>query len=270
MKTKIILEIGCNHNGSVTVAKQMIREAAKLGVWAVKFQKRDIESIPESKKKELRNPENSFGATFYEHRKALEFDADTMAVLKKYTEEKGLQFVCSAFDLKSAQVLNNIGCKYIKLPSQLYLNHRLYKYLNRHYRGIVFVSTGMHTLREVYSSAWIRTQKAKVFHCVSEYPVPRYGVQFGVFKYCHFDGYSSHEEGGHACALAVVSGIDYIERHFTMDKEAKGSDHKMSSDVWEMRRIISEIEEIEKYMGDRKLSEAEKKTALIYRGKHEN
>ena len=92
MNTKFILEFGCNHNGKITNAKKMIDEAKKLNVWAVKFQKRDIELIPDEIKKIKRNDKNSFGKNYYEHRKALELDIEKLKDLKKYAEDKGLEF----------------------------------------------------------------------------------------------------------------------------------------------------------------------------------
>jgi sialic acid synthase len=269
MRTKIILEIGCNHNGSMTQAKKMIREASKLGVWAVKFQKRDINSIPEKKKKQKRTDEHAYGSTYYLHRKALEFSIKEIAELKEYAEENGLTFICSAFDLKSANELVGLELDYIKLPSQCLQDNQLFKYLiksqcqNGRY---VLASCGMHTIDEVARSAWTRVANCKLFHCVSEYPADSDNTQLGVFRLGLFSGYSSHEIGGLGCKYAVAAGAEYIERHFTLDKTDKGSDHKISSDPDEVKEIIGAIEVVEKYCGPREISDTEQSVAKAYRG----
>ena len=98
MNCKIILEMGCNHNGSIEIAKELIDQAAKLKVWGVKFQKRDIESMPKHLREMKRGGYNDFGNTYEEHRKFLEFTVGVIKVLKEYVENKGLRFVVSVFD----------------------------------------------------------------------------------------------------------------------------------------------------------------------------
>ena len=95
MKTKLILELGCNHQGKIELAKKMIDNAEKLGVWGIKLQKRDIGSIPEKIRLKTRDIKKSFGKTYAEHRRALEFNCHEILELKKYTESKGLKFIIS-------------------------------------------------------------------------------------------------------------------------------------------------------------------------------
>jgi sialic acid synthase SpsE len=286
MKTKIILEFGCNHQGDFNIAKQMIDEAYKLGVWGIKFQKRDIESMSEEEKNKPRSMSNSFGTTYYEHRKALEFTPKQLAELRDYCKTKNLRFVCTAFDLKSIYDLASINCHLIKLPSQLYRKERLKNALLsiRKKKGIkILVSTGMHTALEIstglctnfeiYNNSWIQ-QANIIFHCISVYPAPLQLINLSTLQRLKEIakgkvGYSSHDLKGEGVKFAVLCGAEYIERHFTLDKTWKGSDHStVSSDPPEVQKIIAGIEWAEKLLGDpeRLCSPKEQKVRKVYRG----
>lgn len=272
MKTKIILEIGYNHQGDIELAKQMIDEAEKLKVWGVKFQKWEVDEFPEDLKKKKRDDQNSFGKTYEEHRKALEFSIKQLKELKKYSENKGLKFVCSGKDFTSVKKLvEDLNCKYIKLPSQRYKDHDIYLYImsNKVKKNLfIMVSTGMHFEGDIPRSRWT-TQANVVMHCVSDYPASLGQCNFAwMRKNKFYNGYSSHEINGTGIKFAVALGAEYIERHFTLDKTMKGTDHKISSDVKEMKKIIAEIEVTEKILGNghRLLSEREKKNREFYKG----
>jgi len=272
MNTKIIAEIGYNHQGSMQKAQIMMREAAKLGLWAIKFQKWDIDSFPEKIKNIKRNPENSLGDTFYEHRKAVEFSIDQHIELKETAEKNGLVYICSGKELNSViDLVEKIKCKYIKLPSQRYKDHEIFKYLckNKQKYGLkILVSTGMCHDNEIPLSAWPKVADV-IFHCISLYPAQLNECDLGVMKkYSFYNGYSSHEVHGKAIKYAVGQGIKYIERHYTFDKEAKGSDHKISSDYKEMKRIIKEIKEAEIVYGsgNREITKKELEIRKYYRG----
>ena len=279
MKTKIILETGCNHNGNYGIATEMINQAALLGVWGVKFQKRDIDSFPEDLKKLPRDLKTSFGENYYEHRKALEFTKEQMCELKKYAEFRGLKFCCSVFDLNSLANMAEIECSHIKLPSQLYTDQVLQKELivvRNTFGAKILVSTGMHNAEEIINNDWLKYADI-MFHCISIYPcelkemnlifiqqLKKLSSEYGGFSV----GYSSHDYQGEGIKSAVIAGAEYIERHFTLDKTMKGSDHgTVSSDVQEMEHIIAEIKIAEEIMGgERVCSEKEKKIRQVYRG----
>jgi len=270
MKTKIILELGYNHNGSMTIAKQMIDQAEKLGIWAVKFQKWDVEGLPEWKKEEERDVENSYGITYYKHRKKLELNIDKLLKLKKYANEKGLVFVCSGKDFNSIKKLVENGIKWIKLPSQRYGNNRIFKYLVAHkqkHKLKIIVSTGMLTEHQILSSKWLKYADV-IMHCISKYPAELEDCDIAFMrKHRFYNGYSSHEINGEVIVPAIICGAKYIERHYTYDKEAKGSDHQISSDLKEMKKIIKYINHYEKCLGNgkRNLTEEELKIKEIYR-----
>jgi sialic acid synthase SpsE len=279
MNTKVILEFGCNHQGEIERAKRMINDACALGIWAVKFQKRDIEAIPDDIKIKPRSFENSFGTNYYEHRKALEFNKNQLLELKRYANSKDIVFICSAFDEKSIYDLIDIGCEYIKLPSQLYSDFQLKTILSKNkkkYKYKIILSTGMHSWEEIVNNDWKECVDI-LMHCISVYPHQLKEMNLiimqklmNIAKGRKFEpGYSSHDFKGIGIPYAIYSGAKYIERHYTTDKNLKGSDHKtVSSDYAEMKNIIEEINLAESILGDekRECSQKEKETRKIYRG----
>ena len=272
MKTKIIAEIGYNHQGDIEKAKKMIDEAIKLKLWAVKFQKWDIDGFPEEIKKQSRDLNDSFGKTYYDHRKVVEFSVKQHIMLKKYCEDNKIVYMCSGKDMKSViDLVEKVKCKYIKLPSQRYKDHEIFKYLSMNkqkYGYKILVSTGMCYDNEIPLSAWKRSADV-MFHCVSLYPANLKECNIAVMKkYKFLNGYSSHEIEGKAIKYAIGCGSKYIERHYTFDKEAKGSDHKISSDYKEMKRIIKEIKEAEEILGNgnRNITKKELEIRKYYRG----
>ena len=276
MKTKIILEFGCNHQGQIPIALEMIDQAEKLGVWGVKLQKRTLSNIPEEEAKQPRSLDNSFGETFFEHRKALEFSLEDLAFLKRYTERKGLAFICTAFDLEAYfGLVDVVGCEYIKLPSQLYLDEKIHAaYKNNVPRPKVIVSTGMHTDIEIFNnSPWFRDAWL-IMACTSVYPFSDPELfNIGIiqdlmrFRGTGLIGYSSHDTG-EAIHPAIIAGAQFVERHFTLNKYMKGSDHStVSSDYTEIKALMDFIEKrIEPMLGHKEiLSDEETAVALRYR-----
>lgn len=276
MTTRIILEIGCNHNGDPDLARRMIDNAARLGVWAVKFQKRDPESLPEGTKYIPRRPENSFGNNLYEHRKALEFSIGTLKDLLIYAHNLGLAAGVSVFDMVSAEQMKALPWDFIKLPSQLYTNYELTRCLvGGEY--LFIASTGMHVVDEVLEWQYFGRHDVTMY-CRSIYPATMASVEFSAMRRIRDElirsssssvlGYSSHDEGGKAIPLAVLEGAEYIERHYTLDKTMKGSDHStVSSDFAEMEAIIQAVNDAEAMLGSGDfLSEDELKVRKVYRG----
>jgi len=271
MKTKVIIEVGCNHNGEMDLARKMVISAKSLGAWSVKFQKRDIDSIPENVKIKLRNLSDSFGENYYEHRKALEFSFDQIRDLKKLVEGLGMVFSCSAFDGESFEFLKDIKTEHIKLPSQLFTDNSFFS--NRGSRNYkIIVSTGMHEEEEILLSPWVDNADI-ILHCISVYPCLTSDMNLQTLKTLRGIstaeiGYSSHDLHGYGIPFAIMAGAKYIERHFTLDNDMKGSDHKtVSSDPLEMAYIMDRIKDVEKIIGgERVLSEKERKIKLIYRG----
>jgi sialic acid synthase SpsE len=268
MKTKIILEMCANHNGSLAIAKAMIDEAARLKVFGVKFQKRDIENmseigpyIPDS---------DMFGNTWKEHCEFLEFSISEMVELKEHAENRGLEFSCTAFDEQSIKDLISIDVDHIKLPSQLYLDKYCYLELSGNKNVYVTVSTGMHTWEEIINGQWFY-EADMVYYCISKYPASVGELNLNTFKdLCVFRkkmGYSSHESEGLGIPSIILLGAERIERHYTLDKNMKGPDHLISSDYREMKNIIESITVSEQLLGnhERELDEIERKSAEVFR-----
>lgn len=253
MQTKIIAEVGYNHNGSVILAKQIIDQVDRLELWAVKFQKWDIDSFPDNVKNQKRTDKHSFGETYFQHRKALELNIEQLLELKDYAEKKGIKFICSGKDLISIKLLVEYGINYIKIPSQRLLDKRIEKYIKKRRDKIkVLASTGMHYENEIINSYWYEHADV-IMHCITDYPANLNDCDIAFLRrLSYYNGYSSHEFEGRAIRYAVVCGAAYIERHYTLDKTMKGADHIVSSDYHEMKRIIQEIKEAEMIMGSGK------------------
>jgi N-acetylneuraminate synthase len=275
---KLIAEFGCNHQGDKDIAIDMIYKAKEIGnVWGIKFQKRDIEVISDKVKIIPRSLNNSFGKNYYEHRKALEFSPEDLTLLKEVVEREGMQFICSTFDENSIDdIVKLVKCKYIKLPSQLFtrkdLRSQLLKLKNK-YNFKIMVSTGMHEWEEIEDNEWLNHADI-IFHCISTYPTKITEMNLDTIRQLKNItdakiGYSSHENEGIGIKLAVLTGAEYIERHFTLNTEMKGSDHgTVSSDPEEMKKIISDIEYAERILGtqNRFCKLKERKVRNIYRG----
>ena len=251
-----MLELGCNHQGSTDIARALVDDAQRLGVFGIKFQKRHVEAIPEGVKGRPRDPATSFGDTYYAHRKALELDLDQVTALKRHAEDRGLVFAESVFDLRSLQDVIDVGVKCIKLPSQALLDHELnFKLVSqRRVAPNTFIvnSTGMHTVKEVLANPWLREFDATLY-CRSIYP-HRAGQAdlgaaraiFGALGDPQRCGYSSHDLDGTLVPWLVLIGATWVERHYTLDKGMKGSDHgTVSSDFAEMQAILRQVEEVE-------------------------
>lgn len=278
MKTRITLELGANHQGDINTAKKMINDAAALGVWGVKLQKRDVASIPPEQAAAPRNPANSFGPTFGEHRAALEFNGEQIEELLLYAEKLGLALGVTVFDLPSLELMQDVPLSFIKLPSQFYSDRVLNDKLGRAVDGtgaMSMASTGMHTVNELINVDHFGCHDV-TFYCRSIYPCTLQEVRIHAMRELFRElrrvgsapGYSSHEINGDAIPMAVLLGAEYIERHYTLNKKMKGSDHStVSSTYLEMQNIIEQIESVEDLLDDSdKLCDAELKIRRTYRG----
>ena len=270
MKTKLILEIGYCHNGSYQTAKQMIEEAANIGVWGVKLQKWDVDGLPDEIKAKKRTDKHAYGATYYDHRKYLEFNIQQIMYLKDYAESLGLVFIMSGKDFKSIRILVEKGIRFIKLPSQRLFDNDIYRYLVKRKaekKLFIMVSSGMIEEKELSKTSWPKWSDV-FFHCVSLYPAEAPECQLSIISRHKFiNGYSSHENDGVAIPLAVAMGAEYIERHFTLDKTQKGTDHSLSSTPEDIRNLIRYIEDVEMITGGnyRELTTKERSVRDFYR-----
>jgi sialic acid synthase len=268
MRTKLILEVGYNHQGDMDKAKELIDDASELKAWAIKFQKWDVDGFPKEIKDKKRTDNHAFGKTYYQHRKHLEFSIKQLKELKKYAEKKGLVFICSGKDLKSIkQIVEDLKCEWVKVPSQRYKDNAIFKYLYYKKPDVkIMVSTGMQYHNEIPKSRWLKEANV-IMHCVSNYPTKLKDCDLGVLNtFDFYNGYSSHEVNAMGVQYAVAMGCEYIERHFTFDKNAKGTDHQVSSDVEEVKEIIKDIEFVETLLGSgkRELTDIERSNKAFY------
>ena len=253
----VIAEAGLNHNGSVKIAKQLIDLAAIAGADAVKFQKRTVSKL--AVKSTLDAPDDrfpEFGKTYREIREHLEFNMTQYQEIKKYTENKGLDFLCTAFDTEAADFLEELGVDIYKLASHSATNIELLEYLAKTGKQSI-MSTGMADLDEIGTAVRIFKEYKTpllLMHCVSAYPTPLDECNLNMMrvlkdKFNLSVGYSGHELGYLPTLTAVAMGAVAIERHYTLDNEMTGFDHKMSLNPEDFIAMIRNIREIEKIKG---------------------
>lgn len=266
-RSVVIAEAGLNHNGSLSLARQLIDVAAAAGVDIVKFQKRTVERLAVKATldaKDNRFPQ--FGSTYREIREHLEFDAAEYRQLKAYSEERGLGFMVTAFDIEAVDFLEALGVEAYKLASHSLTNLELLEYVARTYKPVV-LSTGMADFEEVDAAVSVLKQSGAplmLMHCVSSYPTPIEDCNLQMIdvlaaRYSVPVGYSGHELGVLPTVAAVAMGAQLVERHFTLDKTMVGFDHKISLTASELTDLIQQIRQVEaaRGTGERAISETE-------------
>jgi sialic acid synthase SpsE len=252
----IVAEVGNNHQGDMATARRMVEEAAKAGVQAVKFQKRHMESLLTRAGREAPyTGANSFGPTYGAHRMALELSAGQMAELKALAQSLGLVFFASAWDEVSLAEMLDLGMEVIKVCSADVTNLPLLRKVAD--SGLpVILSTGMSTLEEVDAAvATIRARHDNIvlLHCNSSYPCAEDQIGLPVMdtlreRYELPVGYSGHERGLAPSVASVALGACVVERHFTLDKNQVGTDHKASLEPAELALLVRMVREVEAAM----------------------
>ncbi|GHV82978.1 sialic acid synthase [Spirochaetia bacterium] len=252
-RTFIVAEIGINHNGDITIAKKLIAAAKEAGCDAVKFQKRTIEVVYTAD--ELAKPrENPFGPTNGDLKRGLEFGFDQYKEIDAFCKQQGLIWFASPWDEASVDFLEkfNVPCHKIAAAS-LTDSGLLKKIKSTGKPGIL--STGMSSLAEIDKAVQtLGTDNLVILHCVSLYPAPTdkinmRGMKTLMEKYPVPVGYSGHEADTIISASAVTMGACVVERHFTLDRDMWGSDHKASIEPSEMKAMIDNIRLVEKALG---------------------
>jgi sialic acid synthase len=257
---QIIAEVGCNHMGDFNIAKKMIHVAATFcEVDVVKFQKRTPHELlsPEEYNKPHPVPDNAYGDTYGEHREALEFSIDQHAELKKLTEDHDLIYSSSVWDLTSARQIASLRPHFIKVPSASNLDFEMLALLCDTYQGKLHISLGMTTHDEerkivAFLTARHRNKDTVLYACTSGYPVPfedlalleisRLVDTFG--KDVESIGFSGHHSGIAMDVAAVTLGARYVERHFTLNRTWKGTDHAASLEPDGMRRLSRDLRNV--------------------------
>lgn len=255
----VIAEIGCNHKGEMEIAHEMIQMASVFcKVDAVKFQKRSNSELLSEAQYNAPHPVpyNSYGATYGEHREYLEFNLDQHRQLKIWSEENHLDYSSSVWELTSAKQIASLNPKFIKIPSASNTNFEMLSWLLNNYGGEIQVSLGMTTRAEeeqivdLFESKG-RLQDLTLMACTSGYPVPDEDMclleisrlvetyRGGVTKNSRSVkqiGFSSHHPGIALDVVAYTLGATVIERHFTLNRTWKGTDHAASLEPDGLRR----------------------------------
>ncbi|MBI5789055.1 MAG: N-acetylneuraminate synthase [Candidatus Schekmanbacteria bacterium] len=279
MKIFIIAEAGVNHNGDLAIAKEMIRVAAQTGADAIKFQtfKTDQLVSKTASKADYQKKNSQRNEFQYEMLKKLELDINAHKELLKLCREKNIAFLSTPFDLESIDLLNNLGLEIFKIPSGEITDFPYLKKIGGLQKKII-LSTGMADLSEIKAALNVLTESGTakdnitILHCNTEYPTPVEDVNllamntireaFGVNG-----GYSDHTPGIEISIAAAALGAVVIEKHFTLDRNMEGPDHKASLEPVELKAMVSAIRNIEKALGDgvKKPSPSELKNIPIAR-----
>ena len=255
---KFIAEIGCNHRGNVETAKQMMVVAKTCGADVVKFQKRNSRELltPEQYNAPYENI-HSYGKTYGEHREFFFFFLETHAKLKSYAEEHGVEYSTSVWDLTSARELTSLKPGLLKVPSACNNHLAMLQVLRDEFEGEVHISVGMSTEEEIETAVDVFQScphRVVLYSCTSGYPV-------GFDEVCLLEivrliqkykntgrvgaiGFSGHHNGIAIDSIATVLGASFIERHFTLDRAWKGSDHAASLEPSGFSRLTRDIKHL--------------------------
>jgi N-acetylneuraminate synthase len=259
---EIIAEIGCNHKGDMAIAKEMITTAAIFcKVDVIKFQKRTpTELLSETEYNSPHpNPENSYGSTYGAHREFLELNIEQHKQLKAWCEGLGVTYSCSVWDMTSAKEIASLNPKLIKIPSACNLKFEMLQYLCENYPGEIHISFGMTTHEEeerivTFFEKYNRANDLVIYSCTSGYPVAFDDVCLYEItrlkqtfeKRVKKIGFSGHHLGIATDIAAITLGAEWIERHFTLDRTWKGTDHAASLEPDGMRRLVRDIRNVYK------------------------
>lgn len=276
----IIAEAGVNHNGDMDTAKKLIDVAAKAGVDLVKFQTFKADDLVSKEAKQAEYQKKNIGReedTQYQMLKNLELSDEEHSELIYYAKEKGTEFFSTAFDVKGLDYLNTLGFDQFKVPSGEITNYPYLKKLATLGKPVI-LSTGMADMQEIRDTLkvlqeGITMEDITVLHCNTEYPTPMEDVnlkamwsireEFGVKV-----GYSDHTLGIEVPIAAVALGATVIEKHFTLDRNLPGPDHRASLEPDELRAMVASIRNIERAIsgsGQKEPSASEMKNKKIVR-----
>lgn len=261
-KPYTIAEIGCNHKGDMAIAKELIKVAKIFcNVDAVKFQKRHNKELltNEQYNSPHPNPSNAYGDTYGAHREYLEFDVSQHQELKDFCEEIGVDYSTSVWDVTSAKEIASLNPKFIKIPSACNNNVKMLVWLCEHYQGEIHISTGMTTKEEIDDlvslfKKYNRNKDLVLYNCTSGYPVPfddvcLLDINVLIKKYGNevkHIGFSGHHLGIAVDVAAYTLGANVIERHYTLDRTWKGTDHAASLEPMGLRKLSRDLSAVHK------------------------
>jgi len=256
-KPVVIAEIGCNHMGDINIAKQMIEIASNFcNADIIKFQKRTPSEILTEEEYNAPHPvpTNSFGETYGQHREFLEFNVEQHKELMDECKKYGKVYSCSVWDLTSAKEICSISPKVIKIPSACSNYFKLLDYIFDNFNGEIHLSLGMTTTKEReeivdYFQKKGRNKDLVLYHCISGYPISFEDICLLEIKKLNKEyknivkniGFSGHHLGIAIDVAAYTLGAGYIERHFTLDRTWKGTDHAASLEPDGLRKLVRNL-----------------------------
>ena len=279
MSVMIIAEAGVNHNGSIELAKKLIDVAAEAGVDFVKFQtfKAGTLVTQAADKAEYQKEITNTNESQFEMINKLELDRNAHETLIDYCKIKNIQFLSTAFDHDSIDLLDELNIPLFKIPSGEITNLPYLRHIGKMGKPII-MSTGMSTLDEVHNAlnilieSGVEKEQITILHCNTEYPTPMKDVNLKAMLTIKDElgvniGYSDHTLGIEVAISAVAMGATVIEKHFTLDRNMSGPDHAASLEPEELKAMVAAIRNIEKAMGggEKKPSSSEIKNIPIAR-----
>jgi N-acetylneuraminate synthase len=254
---RVVAEIGCNHLGKMDVAKEMLQTLKHFcKVKYAKFQKRTIKELLTEEEYNSPHPvpQNSYGESYGKHREALEFTIDQHKELKELCEELGIVYISSVWDLTAAREVSSLNPEIIKVPSACSTYWDLHNLLIDSFRGEIHISVGMTTPEEIESIVSFyekhsRNQDLVLYHCISGYPIPFEDtvlLEIDRLKNLYGEkvksiGFSGHHRGIAIDIAAYTLGAQWIERHFTLDRTQKGTDHAASLEPDGLRKLQRDL-----------------------------
>jgi N-acetylneuraminate synthase len=269
MSIFIIAEIGINHNGDLQICKDLVDAAVDSGCDAVKFQKRDIDSV--YTKEFLDSPrESPWGKTQREQKLGLEFGKIQYTEIDQYCKKQGIAWFASAWDLKSQEFLQQFDCGFNKVASAMIVYEDLLKLIANEGKH-TFISTGMSTYKDIQIAVDIFREANcpfELMHTISTYPMNDEDANLSLIntlkeKYQCNVGYSGHETGLAISNAAAAMRISSLERHITLDRSMYGSDQSASLSITGLKQLVGAVRKTEIALGDgvKTFSDAEKRVA---------
>ena len=258
----VIAEAGVNHNGSIEIAKKLIDVAVEAGADAVKFQTFNVDNlvIRSAKKASYQKKNTDSSESQFQMLKKLELNKSAHKAIISYCKKKKIMFLSTPFDHKSIELLNSLKMSIFKIPSGEITNLPHLRHIGQLGKDVI-LSTGMSTLKEIKNALSVLTgsgtplEKITVLHATTEYPCPLDEVNLSAMKtisetFSVRVGYSDHTQGIEVSIAAVAMGATVIEKHFTIDREMEGPDHKASLEPEELKLMVQSIRNIELAYGN--------------------
>ena len=280
MSVLIIAEAGVNHNGSMLIAKQLVDAAVDSGVDIIKFQTFKAEKLVSKAAKQAEYQKKNIGDgsdSQYEMLKKLELSEDDHKELIAYCQEKGIRFWSTAFDFESMDYLHSLQLGLWKIPSGEITNYPFLKKIAS-YGEDVIMSTGMCDEQDIQNAidvllkSGLKKEQITLLHCNTQYPTPYCDVNLNAIisiknTFGMKVGYSDHTQGIEVSIAAVALGATVIEKHFTIDQNLPGPDHKASLEPKDLKSMVTFIRHIEQALGDgiKKVSDSEKANISVAR-----